>query len=202
MPEFSYLTIKLATQGLYKEKGSKFLAFAYPVESEEEVKQRLSELRKAYFDARHHCYAYVLGSEKEKFRAADDGEPNHSAGDPILGQIRSRNLTNILIVVVRYFGGVKLGVGGLVQAYKTSAAEALSKAETIELQVMELASLAYDYSATPEVMKLVKEFEIVILHQDFTEGCHLDVQVKLRLAKAFQEKLDLLNALGVKVTRN
>lgn len=202
MPEFSYLTIKLATQGLYKEKGSKFLAFAYPVESEEEVKQRLSELRKAYFDARHHCYAYVLGSEKEKFRSADDGEPNHSAGDPILGQIRSRNLTNVLVVVVRYFGGVKLGVGGLVQAYKTSAAEALSKAETIELQVMELASLSYDYSATPEVMKLVKEFEIVILHQDFAAGCHLDVQVKLRLAKAFKEKLDLLNALGVKVTRN
>jgi uncharacterized YigZ family protein len=202
MSKFSYLTIESPVQGLYKEKGSKFLAFAYPVKSEEEVKQRLSELRKAYFDARHHCYAYVLGSEKEKFRAADDGEPNHSAGDPILGQIRSHNLTNVLVVVVRYFGGVKLGVGGLVQAYKTSAAEALSKAETIELQVMELASLAYDYSATPEVMKLVKEFEIVILYQDFTAGCHLDVQVKLRLAKAFQEKLDLLNALGVKVTRN
>jgi len=202
MPEFSYLTIKSATQGLYKEKGSKFLAFAYPVGSEEEVKQRLSELRKAYFDARHHCYAYVLGSEKEKFRAADDGEPNHSAGDPILGQIRSRHLTNVLVVVVRYFGGVKLGVGGLVQAYKTSAAEALAKAETVELEVMELASLYYDYSATPEVMKLVKELEIVILHQEFKEGCYVDVKIKLRLAKAFQEKLDLLNALGVKVTRN
>lgn len=178
------------------------MAFAYPVESEEEVKQRLSELRKAYFDARHHCYAYVLGSEKEKFRAADDGEPNHSAGDPILGQIRSRNLTNVLVVVVRYFGGVKLGVGGLVQAYKTSAAEALAKAETVELEVMELASLYYDYSATPEVMKLVKELELVILHQEFKEGCYVDVKIKLRLAKAFQEKLDLLNALGVKVTRS
>jgi putative IMPACT (imprinted ancient) family translation regulator len=114
MPEFSYITIKSGVQGLYKEKGSKFLAFAYPVESEEEVKQRLLELRKAYYDARHHCYAYVLGAEKEKYRATDDGEPNHSAGDPILGQIRSRNLTNVLVVVVRYFGGVKLGVGGLV----------------------------------------------------------------------------------------
>ena len=202
MPEFSYLTIKLATQGLYKEKGSKFLAFAYPVESEEEVKQRLSELRKAYFDARHHCYAYVLGAEKGKFRTADDGEPNHSAGDPILGQIRSRNLTNVLVVVVRYFGGVKLGVGGLVQAYKTSAAEALAKAELVELEVMELASLDYDYSATPEVMKLVKEFEVAILHRDFTDGCHLEVQVKLRLSKTFQKKLDLLRALGVKVSVN
>ncbi len=201
MPEFSYLTIKSAVQGLYKEKGSKFLAFAYPVESEEEVKQRLLELRKGYFDARHHCYAYVLGAEKEKFRASDDGEPNHSAGDPILGQIRSRNLTNVLVVVVRYFGGVKLGVGGLVQAYKTSASLALEKAETVEREVMELASLVYDYSATPEVMKLVKDFEIVILHQDFTEGCRIDVQVKLRLEKIFREKLDLLKALGVNVTR-
>jgi uncharacterized YigZ family protein len=201
MPEFSYLTIKSITQGLYKEKGSKFLAFAYPIESEEEVKQRLSELRKTYFDARHHCYAYVLGAEKKKFRAADDGEPNHSAGDPILGQLRSRNLTNVLVVVVRYFGGVKLGVGGLVQAYKTSAADALAKAETVELEVMELTSLDYDYSATPEVMKLVKEYEIAILHQDFTEGCHLEIQVKLRWAKAFQEKLDLLKNLGVKVRR-
>lgn len=177
------------------------MAFAYPVESDEEVKQRLSALRKSYYDARHHCYAYVLGLQSEKFKAVDDGEPNHSAGDPILGQIRSQNLTNVLVVVVRYFGGVKLGVGGLVQAYKTSAADALTKAEIVELEVMELVSLEYDYSATPEVMRLVKEFEIVILHQEFNEGCRMNLQLKLRLAKAFQEKLDLLKALGVKVKR-
>ena len=161
----------------------------------------MSELRKSYYDARHHCYAYVLGLQSEKFKAVDDGEPNHSAGDPILGQIRSRNLTNVLVIVVRYFGGVKLGVGGLVQAYKTSAADALTKAEIVELEVMELISLEYDYSATPEVMRLVKEFEIVILHQEFNEGCRMNLQLKLRLAKAFQEKLDLLKALGVKVKR-
>lgn len=201
MPEFSYLTIKSTAHGVYKEKGSKFLAFAYPVESEEEVKQRLSELRKAYFDARHHCYAYVLGLMKEKFKAADDGEPNHSAGDPILGQIRSRNLTNVLVVVVRYFGGVKLGVGGLVQAYKAAATDALRKAEIVELEVMELVSLKYDYPATPEVMKLVKEFEIVILQQDFDEGCLMKIQLKLRWTKMFQEKLELLKAQGVQVTR-
>lgn len=201
MPKFSYFTIKSPAEGLYKEKGSKFLAFAFPVESDEEVKQRLSALRKSYYDARHHCYAYVLGLQSEKFKAVDDGEPNHSAGDPILGQIRSRNLTNVLVIVVRYFGGVKLGVGGLVQAYKTSAADALTKAEIVELEVMELVSLEYDYSATPEVMRLVKEFEIVILHQEFNEGCRMNLQLKLRLAKAFQEKLDLLKALGVKVKR-
>lgn len=201
MPKFSYFIIKSPAEGLYKEKGSKFLAFAYPVESDEEVKQRLSALRKSYYDARHHCYAYVLGLQSEKFKAVDDGEPNHSAGDPILGQIRSRNLTNVLVIVVRYFGGVKLGVGGLVQAYKTSAADALTKAEIVELEVMELISLEYDYSATPEVMRLVKEFEIVILHQEFNEGCRMNLQLKLRLAKAFQEKLDLLKALGVKVKR-
>jgi len=201
MPKFSYFTIKSPAEGLYKEKGSKFLAFAYPVESDEEVKQRLSALRKSYYDARHHCYAYVLGLQSEKFKAVDDGEPNHSAGDPILGQLRSRNLTNVLVVVVRYFGGVKLGVGGLVQAYKTSAADALTKAEIVELEVMELVSLDYDYSATPEVMRLVKEFEIVILHQEFNEGCRMNLQLKLRLAKAFHEKLELLKALGVKVRR-
>lgn len=201
MPKFSYFTIKSPAEGLYKEKGSKFLAFAFPVESDEEVKQRLSALRKSYYDARHHCYAYVLGLQSEKFKAVDDGEPNHSAGDPILGQIRSQNLTNVLVVVVRYFGGVKLGVGGLVQAYKTSAADALTKAEIVELEVMELVSLDYDYSATPEVMRLVKEFEVVILHQEFNEGCRMNLQLKLRLAKAFQEKLELLKALGVKVKR-
>jgi uncharacterized YigZ family protein len=200
MPEFSYLTIEAATQGIYKEKGSKFMAFAFPVESQEEVKLRLLELRKAYYDARHHCYAYVLGAKKERFRAADDGEPNHSAGDPILSQIRSKNLTNVLIVVVRYFGGVKLGVGGLAQAYKAAAADALENSKTVQLEIMEVISLTYDYSAMPEVMRLLKEFDIVVLRQDFTEGCYMDLQLRLRLAKAFQEKLNLLKALGVKVS--
>ena len=121
MPAFSYHTIASGAEGSYKEKGSKFLAFAYPVASEAEVKEKIEALKAKYFDARHHCYAWILGAEKKLYRANDDGEPNHSAGDPILGQLRAMNLTNVLIVVVRYFGGVKLGVGGLVTAYRSAA---------------------------------------------------------------------------------
>src|SRR5689334_14470624 len=118
MSTYSILTLKSDGKGIYKEKGSKFLGFAYPVSSESEIKERIASLKSEYFDARHHCFAWILGPEKKQFRAFDDGEPNHSAGDPILGQIRSRNLTNVLVVVVRYFGGTKLGVGGLIAAYR------------------------------------------------------------------------------------
>jgi uncharacterized YigZ family protein len=122
---FSFRTLRAPAEGIYKEKGSKFLAFAYPVETETDTKVILDALRKQYFDARHHCFAYILGADKPRFRAFDDGEPNHSAGDPILGQIRSRELTNVLVVVIRYFGGVKLGMGGLMAAYKAAAENAL-----------------------------------------------------------------------------
>src|SRR6186713_1623645 len=132
MPANSFFTITSASQGIYKEKGSKFLSFAYPVQSESDIKEHIAFLKSEYFDARHHCYAWMLGPERNHFRAFDDGEPNHSAGDPILGQIRSKNLTNVLVVVVRYFGGTKLGVGGLISAYKIAAEEALSKAVIIE----------------------------------------------------------------------
>jgi uncharacterized YigZ family protein len=152
MSVFSFLSLAAPAKGLYKEKGSRFYAFAYPVNSEEEVKQKLEELRREYFNARHHCFAYLLGANKLKYRAFDDGEPNHSAGDPILGQIRSKNLTNVLLVVVRYFGGTKLGVGGLISAYKTAAEEALMNAFIIECEVMKPVEIIYDYTATPEVM--------------------------------------------------
>ncbi len=116
MNVFSFHTIEGPSEGLYKQLGNKFMAFAYPVSSEEEVKIKIETLKKKYFDAHHHCFAWTLGEDKRRHRAFDDGEPNHSAGDPILGQIKSKNLTNVLVVVVRYFGGVKLGVGGLMQA--------------------------------------------------------------------------------------
>ena len=199
MSPFSFQTIKAATEGAYKEKGSKFLAFAYPVESEEEIKEKLTELKKKYFDARHHCFAYMLGADKAKFRAFDDGEPNHSAGDPILGQIKSKNLTNVLIVVVRYFGGTKLGVGGLIQAYKIAADDALSHALIIEKEVTESISLRYTYETTPEVMRLVKEFELEIVEQEFRDSCYLKGFVKLKVKKEFAEKLALLRALGNKI---
>lgn len=199
MPVFSYKTIQAASEGLYKEKGSKFLAFAYSVESEEEVHEKLDLIKKEYYDARHHCYAFMLGSEQQKFRAFDDGEPNHSAGDPILGQIRSKGLTNILIVVVRYFGGVKLGVGGLIGAYKAAAEDALKKAVIIEKEVTETLRLVYDYANTPEVMRLVKQFDLTVKKQEFNESCELIAEIKLRNKLEFDDKLQLMKALGVKV---
>lgn len=197
MPAYSYLTIQSSAEGSYKEKGSKFLAFAYPVKSEEEIKSHIEKLKKKYFDARHHCFAWALGAEKDKFRAFDDGEPNHSAGDPILGQIRSRDLTNILVVVVRYFGGIKLGVGGLVAAYKAAAYDALQNAKVIEEDVMEIFRLIYSYDATPQIMKLVKEFDLKVVNQIFEEGGIMDVQVSLGVKKDFLKSVELLKSLNV-----
>ncbi len=196
---FSYRTIQQPTQGLYKEKGSKFLAFAYPVSSETAIKEHLDALRKEYFDARHHCYAWMLGPEKQRFRAADDGEPNHSAGDPILGQIRSRDLTDVLVVVVRYFGGIKLGVGGLISAYRLAAEDALQQAVVDRREVRAAVTLQYDYGATPEVMRVVKEFDVAITAQEYTDGCVLRGTVALQTQPALVGKIDLLRALGVGV---
>ena len=197
---FSYLTIQSVSEGIYKEKGSKFIAFAYPVNSETGIKTRLDELRKKYFDASHHCYAWILGADKKLFRAADDGEPNHSAGAPILGQIRSRNLTNVLVVVVRYFGGTKLGVGGLTQAYKAAAELALANAKIIEVELTESVALSYDYSASPEVARLVKEFDLLIKKETYDEAAKIETEVKLRLKENLLEKLSLLKATGTKLT--
>lgn len=199
MPVFSFTTIQQPGEGIYKEKGSKFLAFAFPVETEADIKNHLDIVKKQYFDARHHCYAWMLGPEMKHFRAFDDGEPNHSAGDPILGQIRSKGITNVLVVVVRYFGGVKLGVGGLISAYKLAAADALNKVTCIEKEVTVTYSITYAYEATPEVMKLVKEFNLTILQQDFTEQCLLRVEVKLRNQENFIAHIKLQKALGLKV---
>lgn len=199
MPSFSYHTIKSNTEGIYKEKGSKFLAFAYPVYTEAEIKEKIDALKHEYFDARHHCYAWMLGADKKLFRAFDDGEPNHSAGDPILGQIRSKNLTNLLIVVVRYFGGVKLGVGGLITAYKTAAEDALNNAIVIEQEVCERVKIMYDYVSTAEVMRLVKDFDLKIIQQGFTEECSLEAELALRHKDKFNEKVKLMNVLGVPI---
>jgi uncharacterized YigZ family protein len=197
MTVFSYRTIPGPSEAIYKEKGSKFLAFAYPVSDEKEVKICIEGLKKTYFDARHYCFAWMLGAEKTHFRAYDDGEPNHSAGDPILGQIRSKEITNVLVVVVRYFGGTKLGVGGLISAYKTAAAEALSNAGVIEKDVMHDATLVYDYAVTPEIMKLVKEFDLGILSQEFNDACVMRIKVKAIVKEKFDEKVSLLNKLGI-----
>jgi len=197
---FSFRTISGPTEGLYKEKGSKFLAFAYPVQNEDDIKKHLEALRKTYFDARHHCYAWMLGPEKKLFRAADDGEPNHSAGDPILGQIRSRDITDVLVVVVRYFGGIKLGVGGLITAYRAAAEDALQQAVVLEKEVYTPVTLLYDYAATPDVMRLVKEYDLTIVAQDFQEGCRLEGEVRLKMEEGLRERVRLLAALGMGVS--
>jgi uncharacterized YigZ family protein len=199
MKVFKYRTIQASSQGIYKEKGSKFLAFAFPVNSEDELKEHLEKLRKEYFDARHHCYAFVLGADKSRFRANDDGEPNHSAGDPILGQIRSKDLTNILIVVVRYFGGTKLGVSGLIQAYKVAAEDALKNAVIIEVDVMNEISIQYDYSATPDVMKLVKDFDLVIKEQSFEDRSLLKAEFKISVEERLMDRLTLMRAMGARI---
>lgn len=146
MDIFSYQTVQDKGAGLYKEKGSKFLSFAFPVMSEEDAKAHIDQLRKEYHDARHQCFAWAIGVERPQFRVSDDGEPNHSAGDPIFGQIISRNLTNVLVVVVRYFGGTKLGVSGLIVAYRTAVQAALENAGVIEKEICQELSIRYEYA--------------------------------------------------------
>ncbi len=196
MSAFSFRTIVEPSDGIFKESGSKFLAFAYPVQSEAEIKAKMEFVKKKYFDATHHCFAWMLGPNQERFRAFDDGEPNHSAGDPILGQIRSRKLTNILVVVVRYFGGTKLGVGGLIQAYKSAADAALTQATITERSVERIYILMFPYQQTSEMMRLLKSFEAKPLEQRYGEACELQVPIKLREASEFEGQLKLLQALG------
>lgn len=189
--EDTFFTVARTSEGLYKDKGSKFLSFSFPVKDEEDIKNHLSELRKKYYDARHHCFAWTLGQAGDRYRANDDGEPNHSAGDPILGQIRSNNLTNILIVVVRYFGGTKLGMSGLIQAYKTSAALAITENEIIVEQVKSSVSIKFPYPVMNDVMKLIKTYDLQILSQELT----LDCQMQLEFRKGLEESI--VSSLGV-----
>ncbi|MFD2513719.1 IMPACT family protein [Pontibacter locisalis] len=196
--EDTYYTIEAPSEGLYKEKGSKFIALAYPVYSEEDVKEVLAELRKKYYDARHHCYAYSLGADKSRYRANDDGEPNHSAGDPILGQIRSADLSNILVVVIRYFGGTKLGVSGLINAYKTATADAIAHATIKEEHETLLLQAHYTYPQMNDVMSLVKEYDLQVRDQQFELDCKLTMEVRKKLEEEITAKL--LDLEGVKVT--
>ena len=175
----TFYSIKHLTTATYKEKGSKFLACAYPVESEQDVKNHLETLRNKYYDATHHCFAYMLGANGEKWRANDDGEPSHSAGTPILNQIKSKGISDVLVVVVRYYGGVKLGVSGLIQAYKTAAALALEEAKLQEKQISKVFNISYNYSDTSRVMNLVNRWGLSIFSQSFDLFCHLQLACKL-----------------------
>jgi uncharacterized YigZ family protein len=177
MEKDSYLTIENPSEGNYKEKGSRFLAFAYPVKDETSIREILDMLRKKYHDARHHCYAYRLSSSMTNFRTCDDGEPNNSAGKPILGQIQSYNLTNILIVVVRYFGGILLGVGGLIQAYKNASNDALRNAIIVKKYLYDTYHLSFDYGILKDVMKIIKDMELEYFDTDFQQNCELKIRV-------------------------
>jgi len=181
--EDTYRSIDKPSTGIYKEKGSKFLSFAYPVEDEEEIQELIHQLQKQYYDARHHCYAYILGKDMGTYRANDDGEPNHSAGDPILGQIRSQQLTQVLIVVVRYFGGTKLGVGGLIRAYKTAAAEALLSAHTIIKTVMVPLAFTFEYLSMDEIMRTIKRYDLKIIAQEFDNNCLIKLECRESLVE-------------------
>ena len=188
--EDTYCTIAAPAEGLYKEKGSKFIALAYPVYSEAEIKEIYAGIKKQYYDARHHCYAYVLGADKSRYRANDDGEPNHSAGDPILGQIRSADLSNVLVVVIRYFGGIKLGVSGLIYAYKTATADALANATLVEKHETALLQVKFEYLQMNEVMSLVKEYNLEMRDQQFELSCQLTLEVRKNLQEEVTSKLE------------
>ncbi len=153
----TYKTIDSESRGLFKDRGSRFIGIAIPVTSQEEIKSRLAELKKEYHDARHHCFAWVLSPDRQAWRVNDDGEPSGTAGKPILGQINSRELTNVMVVVIRYFGGTLLGVGGLINAYRTAAADALDNADIVERHIVERWHISFPYAAMNDVMKVLKE---------------------------------------------
>lgn len=194
----SYLSISAPSEGIYKEKGSKFLAFAYPIFSEEDFKNHLQELKKTYHDARHHCYAFKLGLGDNEYRYSDDGEPNNSAGKPIYGQILSKNITNVGIVVIRYFGGTKLGVGGLVTAYKEAAADALNHAEIIELTVNNYYQITFDYAVMSEVMNFVKLKNLDVQKQVFESGGLIEFRIREDETKLLIDDLEKIEGVKLK----
>lgn len=185
-----YDSIAAPSTGLYKDNGSKFLAFAFPVETEEQVKEHLAALRKEHFDARHHCYAYRIGHQGQLWRANDDGEPSSTAGRPILGQILSAGLSDVLVVVVRYFGGIKLGVPGLIKAYKTATADALSAAATVTKTAAETYEIAFSYEDQGRAMKTVKDMALPVVSQSFDSICRMTVRVRLTLIPAFEKAFE------------
>ncbi|MBW6479620.1 MAG: YigZ family protein [Bacteroidales bacterium] len=194
----TYHTLNQPGEGLYKDKGSKFIAYAHPVKNEEEIKGILDDLRKKHYDARHHCYAWALGPTRDAFRINDDGEPSGTAGKPIYGQILSHDITNVLIVVVRYFGGTKLGVRGLINAYKAAAAEAIENNAIVEMLIREVYELQFEYPLMNDVMKVLKDHDLNQLSHDFALSCKLTFEV--RKNKADEIKGIFQAIYGVKIT--
>ena len=197
MFEDSYKVVTTPGEGLYKEKGSKFFAEAFPVHSEAEVKAKVAEIKKKYFDAKHHCYAFIIGPDKSCYRSSDDGEPSGTAGKPSLNQILSKDLTNVCVVVTRYFGGQLLGVPGLINAYKTSAREALDNCGVMEKTVDEVYSVSFGYPLLNEVMRILKEENLEQRNTKFELDCYLEIAVRKSISNKIVDKLDRIYGVEV-----
>ena len=193
----TYSSIASRSDGLFKDNGSRFIAQAYPVENEDQVKDTVERLRKEYHDARHHCYAYRIGLDGSLWRANDDGEPSGSAGRPILGQIDSAGLSDILVVVVRYFGGIKLGIPGLIRAYRTATADALSQATVVEKVAGKDFRVTFPYLSMNAVMKVVKDLSLHQRDQSFADECAMVLRVRLSQEEAFRERMSNIDGLAI-----
>lgn len=192
-----YFTIDKSVESIYKEKGSKFLSFLYPVSSVDEVKEYLTQLKKKYYDATHHCYAYIIGYDKETFRMNDDGEPSSTAGKPIYGQLQSNDLTNVLLVVVRYFGGTKLGVSGLIKAYKESSAECIALAQIVEKQVKNKYNIYFAYEDMNVVMNILKQNNAEQKNQIFDLNCQIEVLIDKRNTTKFEASIPPVSTIRI-----
>jgi len=192
-----YKTIKSVSHGLYKEKGSKFVSIAFPVKNETEIKMFLDEIRKEHHDAKHHSYAYAIGPDASSWRAYDDGEPSGTAGRPILGQIKSFRVTNVLVIVPRYFGGTLLGTGGLINAYKSAAGSALSNAEIIEHVMLQKCDLIFPYLAMNDVMKIIKDEDIIQSAPSFDLECKLTVRFRSSETEKIKAKFSRIEGLKI-----
>ncbi len=195
--EDTYKTIAAPAQGLFKDKGSKFISFAYPVASENEIREIVLNLKKEHYSARHHCYAWRLGHEKLLFRTNDDGEPSSTAGKPILGQIQHFDLTNILVVVVRYFGGTLLGVSGLINAYRNAAHDAIMQALIVEKLVERSLLVEFDYHVMNEVMKLFKDEKLPQVEPDFDLKCRIKTQIRLSDLERIEKEMGKIEGLKI-----
>jgi uncharacterized YigZ family protein len=196
--EDTYKTIASPAKGLFKDKGSKFIAYAYPVKNENEVKEHIRVLKELHYKARHHCYAFRIGKNGEQYRANDDGEPSGTAGRPIHGQLLSYELTNILVVVVRYFGGTLLGTSGLINAYKTATSEVLEQADIIEKIVTDIYSVRFDYTVQSNVERIIKEFDLTIVKSIYEMDCTYEIEVRKNHTDVVAEKLKKVE--GLKLT--
>lgn len=199
--EDTYSTIEQAAEGIFRDRASKFIGRAYPVKTEAEAKNILAGIRKKYHDANHHCYAYQIGFDKSVFRSNDDGEPSGTAGRPIFGQIQSKDLTNVLIIVTRYFGGTLLGVSGLINAYKTAAAEALSNARVITKNIYDVYEITYDYAIMNDVMKTLKDKNADIISTDFQMTCKIVFGIRKSFSDTVCEYFKKLNSVTIAYLR-